>query len=158
MSLLSRCPLAILLLPLLVSPAAGQNRILQQRLAEARSLTCTFSSIATGIWKGDGTAVETGTTTRRVAFSDINVEDGTAESDGDFGGSLIAVRHAGDYLHLMQSHSSGPLHITTVLARETKEGRLMAVHTRHEYTDVRLPTFTSRPEMYVGECTVGGKP
>ena len=22
-------------------------------------------------------------------------------------------------------------------------------------TDVRLPNFTSRPEMYIGECTVG---
>jgi hypothetical protein len=28
----------------------------------------------------------------------------------------------------------------------------MAVHTRHEYTDISLPGFTSRPEMYIGDC------
>ena len=50
--------------------------------------------------------------------------------------------------------SSGPLHTTTVLARESREGRLLAVHTRLEYTDVSVPGFTSRPEMYVGDCEV----
>ena len=68
------------------------------------------------------------------------------------GKSFIVVRQAGDYLHLMQTYSAGPLYTTTVLARETTEGRLMAVHTRHEYTDVAIPGFTSRPEMYLGEC------
>ena len=76
-------------------------------------------------------------------------------ADSAFGSSFIVVRHANEYLHLMQSHSAGPLYTTTVFARETKEGRMMAVHTRHEYTDVRLPGFTSRPEMYVGECALG---
>jgi len=28
------------------------------------------------------------------------------------------------------------------------------VHTRHEYTEVRLPGFTSRPEQYYGECEI----
>jgi hypothetical protein len=54
----------------------------------------------------------------------------------------------------MQMHGAGPLYTTTVIARETKDGRLMAVHTRHEYTDISLPGFTSRPEMYVGDCRV----
>jgi hypothetical protein len=56
----------------------------------------------------------------------------------------------------MQMHDVGPLYTTTVVARETTEGRLMAVHTRHEYTDVRLPGYTSRPEMYLGDCALGG--
>jgi hypothetical protein len=30
----------------------------------------------------------------------------------------------------------------------------MAVHTRHEYTDTRLVGFTSRPELYIGDCAV----
>jgi uncharacterized protein YjbI with pentapeptide repeats len=47
------------------------------------------------------------------------------------------------------------LHTTTVLAREARDGRLLAVHTRHEYTDVRLPGFTSRPEMYIRDCAAG---
>jgi len=32
-------------------------------------------------------------------------------------------------------------------------GKLRAVHTRHEYTEVSLPGFTSRPEQYYGDCT-----
>ena len=33
------------------------------------------------------------------------------------------------------------------------DGKLRAVHTRHEYTEVSLPGFTSRPEQYYGDCT-----
>jgi len=50
---------------------------------------------------------------------------------------------------------AGPLYVTTVIAKETKDGRLMAVHTRHEYTQISMPGFTSRPEMYVGDCATG---
>ena len=62
------------------------------------------------------------------------------------------VRQTGDYLHLVQMFTVGPLYTTTVIDRETTEGKRMAVHTRHEYTDTSLPGFTSRPEQYYGEC------
>jgi hypothetical protein len=39
-----------------------------------------------------------------------------------------------------------------VFDKETRAGRLQAVHTRHEYTAVSLPGFTSRPEQYYGDC------
>jgi hypothetical protein len=32
---------------------------------------------------------------------------------------------------------------------------MRAVHTRHEYTMISLPGFTSRPEQYYGECAIG---
>ena len=35
-----------------------------------------------------------------------------------------------------------------------QEGRWLAVHTRHEYTDVSLPGYTSRPEQYYGSCAI----
>jgi hypothetical protein len=54
----------------------------------------------------------------------------------------------------MQTLNSGPLYLTSVLAQTTENGRLMAVHTRHEYTEVSLPGFTSRPEVYLGDCSV----
>ena len=57
-------------------------------------------------------------------------------------------------LHFVQVFSDGPLYTTTILAQQTKEGRLLAVHTRHEYADVTLPGFTSSPEMYMGDCAV----
>ena len=64
------------------------------------------------------------------------------------------MRQTGDYLHLVQMFTVGPLYTTTVIDRETTEGRRMAVHTRHEYTDTRLVGFTSRPEQYIGDCDV----
>jgi hypothetical protein len=41
-----------------------------------------------------------------------------------------------------------------VLARAAGEGKLMAVHTRVEYSPTIIPGFTSRPEMYLGTCTI----
>ena len=150
---------ALALVPVLMlglcGTAFGQSGSLPQRLAGTKSLSCTFTVMATGTWKDGTPSGSVATAQFKVAFSNVNVDEGTADADGSFGSSFIVVRHSNDYLHLMQMASSGPLYTTTVLARETKEGRLMAVHTRHGYTDVRLPGFTSRPEMYLGECVVG---
>jgi len=133
---------------------AGQTG-LQQRLAKATSLECTFSILARGNWKSGTPSAEVMPATLTVGFKNINVDEGTADLEGKLGGSsLIVVRYSNDYLHLMQSQGDGPLYTTTVIAKESKEGRLMAVHTRHEYTQVSLPGFTSRPEMYVGDCAV----
>jgi hypothetical protein len=134
--------------------AFAQAGSLQERLVNAKGLDCTFPVLATGTWKDGVPAGTVGTSTIKVAFTDVNVDEGTAAADSPYGASFIVLRQASDYLHLMQMHSSGPLYTTTVIARETKDGRLMAVHTRHEYTDVRLPGFTSRPEMYLGDCAI----
>jgi hypothetical protein len=152
-------PLTILLVAaatlLTDAHAHAQNNKLQQQLAKATAVRCTFATVATGTWS-DGVASAAVTPAKlTVAFTNVNADEGTADAEGTFGGSLVVVRYAVDYLHLMQTHSAGPLYTTTVLAKATKEGRFLAVHTRHEYTDVRLPGFTSRPEMYVGDCQVG---
>jgi hypothetical protein len=132
--------------------ASAQTGAVQLRLAKVTSLTCAFSQVTTGLWKGGAPAAETTPAKLTVTFSDINVDEGTADAGNAFGGAYIVVRYSNDYLHLMQSHSNGALHVTTVLAKESRDGRLLAVHTRHEYTDVRMPGFTSRPEMYLGDC------
>jgi hypothetical protein len=134
--------------------AFGQVAAWQQRLAKATRLSCTFSLMATGTWKNGAPSADVTPAKIMVTFTNINADEGTADAEGRFGGSFIVVRYSNDYLHLMQTHSSGPLYTTTVLARETKDGRLMAVHTRHEYTDISLPGFTSRPEMYLGDCAL----
>ena len=108
-----------------------------------------------GNWKSGTPSADVGPATIAVGFKNISVDEGTADLEGKLGGSsLVVVRYSNDYLHLMQSQGDGPLYTTTVFAREAKEGRLMAVHTRHEYTLVSLPGFTSRPEMYLGDCAV----
>ena len=137
-------------------PASAQFGALQKRLAATTRIDCKFSTLATGTWNDGASAAEVTSTDLELSFSDINIDEGTAEADSRFGPSFIVVRYTTEYLHLVQMFGAGPLYVTTVLARETKDGRLMAVHTRHEYTPTRLVGFTSRPEMYVGDCAVDG--
>lgn len=134
--------------------AIAQNRQLMDRLQSASRIDCQFSEIAKGDWTDEGTQFATSAIEFSAAFFDIDVESGTAEAEGRFGASYIIVRYAQGYLHFMQTLNSGPLYLTTVLAQESSDGRLKAVHTRHEYTQVSLPGFTSRPEIYLGDCSV----
>ena len=73
---------------------------------------------------------------------------------GTFGPSDIIVRFAVSTLHLMQSFNEGPLYVTSIFADEAANGQFKAVHTRHEFTAVSLPGFTSRPEQYYGTCAI----
>lgn len=133
-------------------PADGQTRA-GTRLAAAKKLSCEFSLMATGTWKGGAPEVQTKSSTLSIGFDSIDVNDGTARSIGAFGPFEIIVQQAYGTLHFLQSFKDGPLYITTVFPKETTNGRWQAVHTRHEYTEVSLPGFTSRPEQYYGECT-----
>ena len=134
--------------------ALAQNRALQEQLRSATRIDCSFTQIATGDWADEGTEFSAEPAEFSAAFFDIDVESGTAEAEGRFGASYIIVRLAEGYLHFMQSLNSGPLYLTTVFAQPSGDGRLKAVHTRHEFTQVSLPGFTSRPEMYLGDCSI----
>ena len=127
----------------------------QVQLADTTSLDCTFTVIATGTWTDGAAEASLDTSTFSIQFESIDTDSATAEVVGPYGASSIIVRHTGDYLHLVQMFMVGPLYTTTVIDRETRDGKLMAVHTRHEYTDTSLPGFTSRPEQYYGECETG---
>ncbi|HEY5667411.1 MAG TPA: hypothetical protein VIV64_11895 [Gammaproteobacteria bacterium] len=136
------------------SSASAQSRDLQERLENASRVDCSFTQVATGDWGDEAAEFSTEPVEFTASFFDIDVESGTAEAEGRFGASYIIVRHVEGYLHFMQLMNAGPLYLTTILAQPTQDGRLKAVHARHEYTQVRLPGFTSRPEMYLGDCAV----
>lgn len=131
-------------------PAAGA----QDRLLNTTALDCAFSAIATAAWAEGNAGAEVKPSTLSLRFEEIDADGATAEIVGPYGASQIIVRQTGDYLHLVQMFTVGPLYTTTVIDRETKDGRFMAVHTRHEYTDTQLIGFTSRPEQYYGDCAV----
>lgn len=143
--------IALFACSLTVLAQVGAN---QQRLATASRLDCRFSAAATGDWDATGGVSSAGPAEFEASFFDIDVDGGSAEADSRFGSSLIVVRYSGDYLHLMQIIDTGPLYVTTVFAVESDAGRLIAVHTRHEYLASRYPEFAERPEMYVGDCAV----
>ncbi len=144
--------IAVVLLVALI--AAFPNAFAQDRLIDATVLDCSFSVITTAGWTGGDAGASTDPSTLSLRFEEIDTDGATAEIVGPYGASHIIVRQTGDYLHLVQMFTVGPLYTTTVIDRETTEGRLMAVHTRHEYTDTQLVGFTSRPEQYVGDCLV----
>jgi hypothetical protein len=137
------------------SAALAQSATLQRRLTAAKRITCSFSTLATGNWDGGKPTAAVTPVMLAAAFFDINIDEGTAEAEGDIGASFISVRFSEGYLHFMQASDSGPLYVTTVFPRQMPDGKLLAVHTRHEYTPTSIPGFTSRPEMYVGSCTLG---
>jgi len=124
------------------------------RLLNAKSVRCTFPVVATGTWTVDRPEAITKPAQLTMAFASINAEEGTADAVDDTRKSHITVRVIGNYLNFMQIDAYGALYVTTVFNAEAKNGRLLAVHTRHEYTPVQLPGLTSRPEQYYGECEV----
>lgn len=138
---------------LVAAPAFSQSG-LDRRLATAKRIECTFSTLATGTWDKNVPAIAVTPAEIKAAFFDINVDEGTAEAESEYGASFISVRYAAGYMHIMQMSDAGPLYLTTVLARAAGEGKLMAVHTRIEYSPTIIPGFTSRPEMYLGTCSI----
>ncbi len=128
--------------------------VAQTGLADITEATCTFSLVATGTWTEGEPEVELDPSTLSVQFVEIDADAATANLVGRYGESHLITRLSGDYLHFMQLFSVGPLYVTTIIDRETSDGKLMAAHSRHEYTDVRLTGHTSRPEQYYGECVV----
>ena len=147
--------LAVLVLAFVHAERAHtQSLTLQTRLKNAKRLDCNFSKLATGTWQAGAAKERVSAVEVEVKFQDIDVDGGTAEADSDFGKSFIVVRYSHGYLHLMQISDAGPLRVTTVFAVESSKGRMKAVQTRHAYTAVQLPGYTSRPEMYVGDCGV----
>ena len=117
-------------------------------------MRCMFSVQASGTWKDGVAEAVTKPAKLTLAFRSINTEDGTADAVDDARKAHITVRVVGNYMSFMQMDAYGALYVTTVFNTETKGGRLLAVHTRHEYTPVQLPGLTLRPEQYYGDCEI----
>ena len=151
----------VVLVPLLALvagvPDAHAQRSLQERLEAATTIDCSYTAIATGNWADDGEpAFDTKDAKLSVSFFNVDTQEATADIDRAAGGAYyIVVRFVGNYLHLMQIKNEGPIYTTTIFAREVRPGRFMSMHSRHEFTEFSLPGFTSRPELYVGDCELG---
>jgi hypothetical protein len=115
-------------------------------------VTCVFTVRSVGNWTGGTAKADVTMPKVTVQFDEVDPDEGTAKAKGEFGASPILVRLANGNLHFLQSFLTGPLYVTSVFPRETQPGRLLAAHTRHEFTAVALPGFTSRPEQYYGDC------
>ena len=148
------CALTLFALALATRVDAQVPNAPASRLMKATAVSCTFTSMATGTWQDGAAAATTGGAQLKVDFTAVDTSDGTANAVGDAGKAHITVRAVGNYLTLMQMDPYGALYVTTVFNAEGRNGRLLAVHTRHEYTPVQLRGLTSRPEQYYGDCAV----
>jgi hypothetical protein len=150
---------SVIALPLLVYTAVlgGTTVVIQaqrpaQRLETVKTLRCSFPVVSTGGWEKGTPGAQVTAAKLTVQFEQIDIDESTARSIGQYGAADVVVRLSNGNLHFMQALSSGPVYLTTVFPKETQSGRLQAVHTRHEFTELALPGFTSRPEQYYGEC------
>ena len=124
-------------------------------LTTAKSIKCVFPLISTGTWEKDGTPKADITPASMVLqYDEIDIQEGTAQVLGLSGRLYIITRLSGTNLHLLAIDSAGPLYITTVFDKPSRPGKFKAAHSRHEFTDISLPGFTSRPEQYYGECEI----
>jgi hypothetical protein len=126
----------------------------QDALAKAKAIKCTFSVMTVATWGKDKPDVQVKPSNLMLEFVSVNADEGSAELKSNYGKYDIIVRYSKGYLHFIQSFLDGYLYVTTVLEKKTASGKLKGVHTRHEHTDVSLPTFTSSPEQYMGECEI----
>ena len=127
----------------------------QSKLANAKTVQCTFPMMSIGDWtKEADPKVDVKPATLKLTYTDIDTQDGTAEVKGLAGNLYIIVRLVPGYLHFMATDNAGPIYLTTIFEKTSHPGKYKAVHTRHEFTDVQLAGFTSRPEQYLGECEV----
>ena len=150
-------PLAALLAALAV-PALQAQTPAQNSLADVKALKCAFTLMTVGTWTKDVPSAEVTPTKLSMQFDAIDTQDGTANvidvSAAAAGAPHITVRLLADNLHFLAMNVSGSVYLTTVFAdKESRSsGRFKAVHTRHEFTAVRLTGWTSRPEQYYGYC------
>ena len=127
-------------------------------LAEVQRLKCAFTLLATGTWDNTGPSAEVTKAGLSMQFEAIDTQEGTANvgdvSTLSAGAPHITVRLLNDNLHFLAMNSSGSVYLTTVFSdRDSRAGgKFKAVHTRHEFTQIRLTSFTSRPEQYYGYC------
>ncbi len=130
-------------------------------LADLQRLQCNFTLMAVGTWDKSAPSAEVTKTTLSMQFEAIDTQDGTANvvdvSSASAGAPHITVRLLGDNLHFLAMNVSGAVYLTSVFAdKESRSGgSFKAVHTRHEFTPVRLSGWTSRPEQYYGYCLPG---
>jgi hypothetical protein len=144
--------LALLLLIAASQPGGTGLQSSGSRLGTVKALRCSFQAAARGAWTQGTARVDSAASSLALEFTDINADEGTATAVTASGRSDIIARMSGGALHLLQMSSGAPLAVTTVWPTEAAPGRFIAVHSRHEYTAVSLPGFTSRPEQNYGWC------
>lgn len=148
------CLSALAVIVLMNASLASSQTSAHRLLENVKALDCRFFVYVSGTWAAGQPHAEVHASTLSLRFDSVDIQDGTAHLVDASGPPFAVVRLTEGSLHLLMIDNDGPLYVTTVFARETRGGKLFAVHTRHAFTEVSLPGFVSRPEQYYGECEI----
>jgi hypothetical protein len=121
-------------------------------LAKVKSLKCVFPVYASGSWKNGEAQVQA-----KTGQLSIDVQDGSARFVGAGESSHVIAQLSGWSLHFLETGTTGSVNITTVFSQETRDKKMKAVHSRHDYLQMSLPGYVSEPTVsqYYGECETG---
>jgi hypothetical protein len=140
--------------------AAPQGPTAPSRLDAVKNAKCVFGLMTQGtLVTGESRAeIKPLTKPLQLEFEAIDVDSGTAKTIGamaiDTASQDVIAQRRGKYLHFVHILRDGPLYTTTVIDQPTRDGKYLAIHTRHEYNQISVPGFPSKPEQYYGECAL----
>lgn len=137
----------------LLAGAAAQTAPTTPSLAAVRTLQCALTLQTAGSWKGSEPQGETKPIRMALRYEEVDTDDGTARFVGSAGRTDVAARFVRDALTFIHSGTDGSVALTTV-ARSTGDGKWLAVHTRHEFTETSSAGVTLGPVQFYGTCTI----
>ena len=126
------------------------------KFASVKRLQCVFSAAAAGVWPDGAAAVRPrATVVLKLEIDAIDAQDGSAVMRGapESSAHLVA-QFSGWTLHLLQTDVTGGLAVTSVFARESRDGKLKATYSRANFLPAGAPGVVTEPEaqQYYGEC------
>lgn len=122
-------------------------------LGAAKTLQCALTVESAASWNASEPKAETKPIRMALRYEEVDTDDGTARFVGSSGRSDVAARFVRDTLTFIHSATDGSVALTTV-SRSTKDGRWLAVHTRHEFTETSSAGVTLGPAQFYGTCAI----
>jgi hypothetical protein len=150
----SRCLVLLMACSCLPAGSARAQDLTQARFTSVRRLQCVFTAAAGGVWQGGTAAVRPRSEVLlRLDIDAIDAQDGTATMrDVPESAAHLVAQFSGWTLHVIQTDGTGGLSVTSVFARESRDGKLKAVHSRANYLPGGTPDVEPSAQQFYGEC------
>lgn len=137
----------------LLGTAAGAAGQPPASLGAARTIQCALTLHVAGAWRAGEPQAETAPIRMALRYEEVDTDDGTARFVGSSGRADVAARFVRDTLTFIHSGTDGSVALTSI-ARVQGDGKWLAVHTRHEFTETSTAGATSGPAQYYGTCVI----
>jgi len=150
----SRCLVLLMACSCLPAGSARAQDLTQARFVSIRRLQCVFTAAAAGLWQAGTAAVRPRSEVLlRLDIDAIDGQDGTATMrDVPETAAHPIAQFSGWTLHIIQTDGTGGLSVTSVFARESRDGKLKAVHSRANYLPGGTPDVEPSAQQFYGEC------